>query len=506
MKNLALEVQDRPTMRTALRNAAAQPNLERIGPGLDKYSIDENVDFEANVNGLDAEFRYQQVEHLLDQAADLLDRGIKDRQLWHELYEQWFTSALAIRELLAVESVQELEEDAGAFKVQPKISAADASAAKDSDAFLQKAAAECDSILVNLLSEGNSNELIEVEAALAVFGLIDSTGRQGIGVPQLYYPTDIGDSLQTKTIRAVRRLARHRHSMDIYAALVSKLQLQASAAANAARLEALRFRSDYDAQDQGFRERRREIEREVTAAKWLATALPGGALNYGTRMTPVRERYVNDFTQAWARLKVAARGLALLFGYIEPLPTPDQGNRKFFDDCLLWVRRAISYIVQSARLDQQFVVTISTRQLSGANWQSGLTTGVWPFKIRRETLPIADRIKHARLRGASLFVTGDGAVDTWSGEVCVPRSSEIYHKDGAVKALDQSSVPPCLVGRISGRNANRAPELVGTAVWFNASPFGEWEIKLNPQSAEGSSLNTITDVHLELLLSARVLP
>ena len=43
-------------------------------------------------------YRYQDAECLLDQAADLLDRGIKDRAQWQDLYEKWLRNALEVRD------------------------------------------------------------------------------------------------------------------------------------------------------------------------------------------------------------------------------------------------------------------------------------------------------------------------------------------------------------------------------------------------------------------------
>src|SRR5262249_15986970 len=57
------------------------------------------------------------VEILLDQAADLLDRCLKDRAEWNTLFEKWFRNQLELYEFYKIDEIQDEELAAGAFRV-----------------------------------------------------------------------------------------------------------------------------------------------------------------------------------------------------------------------------------------------------------------------------------------------------------------------------------------------------------------------------------------------------
>jgi hypothetical protein len=60
-------------------------------------------------------FRPEDVESLLDQSADLLDRGLRDRAEWYTLSERAFRVALEIKEFQRLEEITTKEINSGRF-------------------------------------------------------------------------------------------------------------------------------------------------------------------------------------------------------------------------------------------------------------------------------------------------------------------------------------------------------------------------------------------------------
>ena len=84
------------------------------------------------------------------------------------------------------------------------------------------------------------------------------------------------------------------------------------------------------------------------------------------------------------------------------------------------------------------------------------------------------------------------------------------HADGNSLPADQTRIPRLRMGRLGTRNFIRTPEMGGTSIFYNISPFGNWTISL-PQITDpqpGSKLTDlvrINDVYLDLIVTVRML-
>jgi hypothetical protein len=496
-------------LRDALREAEAQ-----LDPALVKrgaiYSIDDRTPVRRPTGPI-TKYRIHQYEHLLDQSADLLDRGLRDRQLWNEVFEKWFTNAIALQDLTKQVAIERDEEEARGLEQLAIASQSELEAAAARIPFLVSAERHIDEITVNQLNPSSRNEIIQREGALAQFGTIDRSNRQDIVPVNPHFPGDVGsDVMQIRARRATEFLAAKRVEVDFLGAIGKREQVRSELAATRASIgegsSGLTAKAAYDKKDIEFRKRRRVVARETLAMKLLATVLKGGPLNFQEQMEPIRNRYNDDFQHALERLDAAAEGLKGLLGYVDPIPSLSADHPEaFIDDCVNWVRRAINFVVQSGQLDQTQTVSLSLAQVTG-NFSSGRSNGLWRFNLVREGIPLGRKLFHVRLRGISAFAIGSQGLATWSLAIQAPRTAECHHTDGSTKVVDQSAMGPVLVGRVTSRNSSREPEVAGAPSHQNLSPFGEWTVTAPKASLEGVEIGNLDDIHIDLHLAARVLP
>lgn len=487
--------------REALKQLRAEPDIANLGlgPQHTAHSLDQIVSLKWPKQLDEDQYKYQHVEYLLDQAADLLDRGFKDRSQWEELYEKWLRNVLEVYELLAIDDVQRREEQIGIFEVPSALASGEEAANAESTKRFKMANDKFSNIAEVQLKKDQREWLAERRTLLGIIGAFPHlTNELGPyqGVLRAQIQTLVDDA--AKGI-AVREIEIEHTSFEAQGCLAN-----ASMVAGEKRADGLKRKAEFEKENVILQKERRSVTRNVVAAKQLASSLDGGALNFAARMEPIQTRYENDFREALARIQVAAKGLKLLYGY--PEPTPDPSGARFFDECLIWVREAISFLVRVHRLDQSYVLAFSLKRLCDADWARDRDAGVLKFALRDEHFPKRWKQRLVRLRGFNAFVSGDAAKGTWPIVVTPPRSSFCLHADGTKADLDQRRASPCLAGRVSGRDAIEQADILGTIEFFHLSPFEDWEVQIPPKSIEGIESSKIEDIHLDLHLTARVLP
>jgi hypothetical protein len=501
-----------------LDEAARQFNLDSVKRG-ERYSIDDAivVDWPRDRT---VSYRYFQVEHLLDQAADLLDRGLRDRQAWDELFEKWFANAITLRELVDLSTVQKDEEAAYALRQGEFASQAELDAAKARIPILTEAVRHYDVLLQGQLAPAGRGEILVREGALAQFGTIDAAGRQDIRPVGPHFPGDDPNApMQVRARAATEFVSGRRLEIDYLALMAQNLALQAELAGARALVgspapdrdhpgSGLESKAEYEKKDSEFKRRRRDNERNALTLKLLASVLPGGPLNYQERMEPIQKRYQNDFQHAVDRLYAASEGLEKLYGYEDLLPKRSAEHPEMFiGECVSWVRRAINFKVQFDQLDEKFILTLSLKALTAQNWSTGRTSGLWSFNLNRDHIPHGRNVFHLRLREIAVYIVGEGGKGTWNIAVKLPGTAESNHIGGARKTVDQSSIPPVLAGAVTGRTAFHSAQPVGSHSHRNTSPLGDnWQVRVDASSLEGIDRSKIDDIQLDLYLSARVLP
>jgi hypothetical protein len=479
----------------AIKDLRAEKDIENLGlgPGFGAHSIDQLVPLAWPERPQEDHYKYQHVEFLLDQSADLLDRGIKDRSQWEDLYEKWFRNALEVKELLAIDQVQRQEEEAGIFEVQYSLSEGEHSAnAKHTE--MLKAACDILSRLCQNIGRGSGS------STHGPLGQSIIENRATLGAA---YATENKNQIEGIS----RLLAGAELDVETYTLMAQSNSLLASILSEQERAAGLEAKKKFESDNRTIQKERRNIARALAAVKQHASSIGNGALDYESRMKPIQQRYENDFREALARIQIAARGLVLLYGYKDPLPQASVDNGlHFFDDCLIWVRKSINHLVRFQRLDQSYILSFSLKTLCRDTWLVSRTSGVFRFSLTESDFPEGWNQLYLRLRGMSLCAVGDDAgKGTWEFVIRAPVSSYCFHKDHVRCDLDQKRAASCLAGRVTRRGNSPQPEVIGEIEFFNLSPFGNWEIVTGPKSLEGIGRETLDDVHFDLHLVARVL-
>jgi hypothetical protein len=455
---------------------------------------------------------FLQVEGLLQECANLLDRGMKTRSEWSNLSVRAFTTGLDLVQFAQLDDVHQEEIAAGFYTLNYQQSAfelqennADADAALTARAYLSY-------LLSNQYSQAEmlkQNAIAQLEAWISTLPAFvndlddDKTG----GLANFTF------SGVTKTKPESMKDAASDRSW--YSLTISQLLYQVEQAERQGQVQVASLRTrasaakrDWEFKDAGFRRERTEIARSIAQQKLRAAIAPGAPLNYAERMIPLQKRFTQDFREALDRAFVVAMGLNVVYGYSEPLPPSVQrignhpsGSSAVFDDCLIWVREAVNWLVRFGRLEQNYVLPISLRAvLENADWKKGLSNGIWDFEITEEFFP---NQCHVRLRGISAFVHGADLKGVWQVQAHSPKRSYFHHLDGSKRQVDQSFIPPCFLGRVATRDDIRAPDIAGVTALRNVSPIGRWRVSFGSRSSEGVPLSTIENVTLDLQLAVR---
>jgi hypothetical protein len=273
------------------------------------------------------------------------------------------------------------------------------------------------------------------------------------------------------------------------------------------RLAGLDARSNWDTVNAHFRALRTNVSRKYEDAKLAATVNQDGLLNYTKRMGPLRQRFENDVRQAIARAQAAKVGLKEIYGYEEAIPGADGDD--VLDTYLLWVRKAVNWVVTFTRMDQNYVRCISLRGLiSAEEWNSGVASNHFSFPIKAELFP--DQL-YVRLRGIGCYVENraDSPNTLWHVTLVPPRKGKWLHFTGSDGELSQEQIPPCRLGRVSTSTASQPADVTGAAVLHNVSPLGQWNLSIEPVRAAASlgerivGVAAIHDIFINLHLAVR---
>lgn len=479
-------------------------------------AIDANLSLSSERAGESVEtYSIFQVEALLDQAADLLDRGIKLRGEWDELRTKRFLVDADLVEFFQLDEIHRQEELAGYYLLESKLSAAALAAEDKTATVFANAARQLREFITANYTDATITRFVKIASVQAFSGAYPLFAKdvQVGGEWQYVFKDEEPGVKEAKCVREAR-YAREFKYHDLYTTKASlNAQLDTFDAASAAaklRVEkGLLPKKQFDELDIGFRMRRTGVKRNLAAQKLASTANPGGALNYCERLDPIEERFRRDFTYALRRLAKAAEGLKSLFGYTVPLPNSTLkllGGGKSdggFNDALLWVRDAINWMVGFSRLDAQSVHTVSLRAMSESEWQRGKERKSWSFELAKTFL---DRgrvsLRNLRLRGIDAFVSAADRSKTWQIAIEAPKDSVVWHSSGSENPVVQN-VPPLWAGRVSVRDFPRNPDTAGADLFHNLSPIGRWGIQVVAGSGRGDDISALEDVQLDLHLVSR---
>jgi hypothetical protein len=311
------------------------------------------------------EFREQDVEVLLDQAADFLDRGIRDRALWLDLNERMFKVTLDYE-------LEELE-----LKSFPK--------------------------------------------RLATLGTVITTYNDIVS-KQLNNGEIATEGERAR--KAANPLAQH-HYEDAgnyacddkkYLLYLQKSGFEAMRSSSQASQEELSARSDLTTKSHTLKtEARSSPTGALNYSLWTEPLQKRWSNDF--------EESLNRIYTAYEGLKKYF-GYAL-----KPPPGKEVEEHLLYDYCVIWVRQAISYMIAVKRRDQQISKTISLRRLlnkSPKAWQALIGGGKLDYRLADQDL-FGNAYSLLRLRSIAFSIieeksTPHDPVDLWSIEATFTRN------------------------------------------------------------------------------------
>ncbi|QOJ21923.1 MAG: hypothetical protein HRU77_15270 [Gammaproteobacteria bacterium] len=451
----------------------------------------------------DTDFSWQHVEPLLDQAADLLDRALRERSNWDDLAQKWFATMLEIHEYAELDKIHVEEEEAGIYEVPLQESTADYRSNYVTHLFNSLSSNVIEGIIdVNFGSKELTEVLNANRKGAWLAGLVPYTWKdQHFNGYSVHTYGKVTATVAQHAADAAETQSDHEFSTQGSFASSQLFSFNASMYSAAERMNGANAKKEWDQRNSVFLRRRTLVARKIQDIKARAATDPDGILNAGKRLEQIKARFQLDFRDALARLLVIQRGLSDIYGYDIPLPQQSE-DLDYYDRCLLWTRQTMQWLIRFSRQEQCFVLPISIRGLIGDDaWLDGRSRGVWNVDVTKNFFL---NMAHVRVRGLSAFVNINRRFDTlWRISVKPPMQATIQHMSGKIVTVDQSKVPPSQLARVGRRDAIREPDVVGVASLHNVSPIGIWTIRALGGMPLESDVQPLEDLSLDLLLSFR---
>ena len=460
--------------------------------------------FKFNRAELDEEFLPTHIEPLIDQASDLLDRCLKDRANWDDLSVKMFNLALELNEYKELDKIHQEEERNGLYDVSWKQSVADYNAERTNSWNLQRNSGYLDWVINNHFSQEKINKIY---GAIQLSSILQ-------GMPPYYWKGQDFDSYGDFTWNGTKKqIFEHQQAAAIdygdhslfsqkYGLSSQKNSIDNLSDISNRRLEGLKARADWDRLNANFQRRRTVVAREIQDIKTKAAVSDNGVLNYVKRLVPLKQRFDKDFRNALARMKAAQQGLKTIYGYDFPLPS-DETSVDFYDNCLIWTRSAVEWILKFTRKELNTIYPISLRETLGSDTYKNMReSGLWQFEINENHLP---EMCNLRLRGISMCVKVDSVLKErfWQFQTRVPTSAKIRHYlTKKVVSIDQSFIEPVVLGRVTERDILKIPDVVGMTSLYNGSPLGMWQTRVLGALPDKSH-EKIQDIQIDLHLAYR---
>jgi hypothetical protein len=467
-------------------------------------------------------FRMQNVEVLINQAADLLERGLATRTDWNQLNAAAFNIKLELDQYFKLDEIHQEETAAGYYDHTPRETQLQAAADALAEMTIAGQSQALQKLDTDFYNDAIKNTISVYSMLLAYLShMPDSQAAQKTFSPVSYLSPTSG--VPETTDRLASDAAGWSSTTNVNLqqswlwAQLSAIMGNRSVAQQRAKGSSVR--SAWEAKNAGFRLRRTEVGRGLAEAKLNAYTQAGGALNYLEQMARLESSFNRDFRDALGRVRKAQEGISKLYGFSQALPTSvtdllggKTANASAYDDCLTWIRDAISYLTRFAQTDQRYSFSVSVKSRLG---EDAFKTGkevrdwaTWTVKIDKALFP--DQY-YVRLRGISLYtVLSDRSAGVWTSNILPPLTSYCEQFGGAAGSapvrieLDQKNARPAMAGRVSVREDVRTPDVIGAATFYNLSPFGDWRIKMYNTSSQGVNVRKVDDIVLELHLAMRM--
>jgi hypothetical protein len=451
----------------------------------------------------DTHFSPFHIEPLVDQAADLFDRAVRDRATWDDLSAKALTLLLELKEYADVDEIHRREEQAGIYDVEAIESEARRQGEMLNGLYQNSHSERIGDTLTSFYSGQPANDTLNAGVKLAwLSGLVPYTWRDQVFVG--YSQHTYGGVTKTVADHAYDGAGvqwNYYLNTRIADLFLQQAVFNAARAISDEQLAGITARHKWEAANSAFRRERTVVARRYQDIKTKAATEPDGLLNYAKRLPALKERFEHDVRHGFARLTAVAKGMRDVYGYDQPLP--DAADPEFFDQCLLWSRETIQWLIRFSRQDQSVVWTMSVRDIVGdQRWRDGLNAAEWHFDVPASTFP---EMRHLRLRGVSAAIEGIDEDDgTCQVIVRLPQSAVIQHMNGEAVPVDQSIVPPTRISRVTVRTAHRQPDVMGVVALHNASPIGAgWHVRIADAVPKRLKLKKFEDLQLDVHLTYR---
>lgn len=516
------------TPTTSLAEALNQ-NFQSIAFGIDLESAAPTADAESEsanflefVNSPDFsfasadDFQPLQVEHMLEQAAVLLERCLVERAEWNELREKAFELVLEITEFIEIDEIHQQEIAAGFYTVASEQSRAEAQANSRVTEGLAGAGEELARLREGPLSGGEIERQTNNVGAAADVNTLELFDDHP-GVAPFGYNRHGFTSRNKSELAGIfaGRIAGHGLEIQRQQLLVQEHGNEGQQSASEARQTGLNAKRDWDERNIDFSRRRTEVARRLADLKSKAATNTGGPLNFMERMGFLEKRFERDFHEAFTRIQAASAGLRTVYDYNVRVPgIPDDNFLKdgFVDDCILWVQNANSFISRFTQLEQSYVQPVSLRRLlnNDSEWTRIMGT---PAPSLEVSLPLIEddgatqnlfpSQRHVRLRGVSGFVEVTDPAGVWQLSIVFPEEARSFYLSNRNEPISQRGLPTCRLGRVSTRESVREPDITGMVSLHNVSPFGTWRVFLSGSSTAGVASSAVQDIIVDLHVAVR---
>jgi hypothetical protein len=461
-------------------------------------------DFQFAPDAMDSLFSPFHVEPLIDQAADLLDRCIRDRDRWDDTAEKMVRLQLELKEYSELDDIHIEEEQAGIYDLPFRQSISEYQAGSEQVSQLNNALYLMDFVQSNLFSQVNTNKVNAAYQLSAWLQGLVPYSWQGQSFQGFASATWSGDTKEVHIHHkeAAFTIASFNLLTQTVLADAQRSTLRGAREAGVARNRGLSARADWDKQNVDFQKRRTMVARRMEDIKAQLATDSDGILNYEKRLRPLQDRFRRDFRDAYARMIAVNRGLKLLFNIEGNLPPP-VNDARMYDDCLMWCRNTIQHLVSRGRNDISSIHQLSIRDIVGkSSFREMSKKKKWQFTLGPEHFK---NMSCVRLRGISMNVLDDFA-GSWNFWIQCPRNASITFNGKDLVPLDQTEAKPSLVSRVVDiENDRRGPDLFATTNWYNYSPLGLWTIDLESVMAF-RNIEKLQDMYVNLSIAFNYSP
>lgn len=438
-----------------------------------------NYGFSFYQDDMDDQFIESHVEPLIDQAADLLDRCLKDRSTYDDLCSKLLYVLVEVEEFRKLDQIHLDEQKAGIYETPYNVSLAQYEAERHYQASLK---AVQQSLSTTFETTLDNNTVNEVRNAMLCNAWLSGLPSFYQGTGQFTYLTPSFNNVKKQVdkhyLDNAKLITKYNLALQRTDYELNKLSNEANLSLSEKRLFGLKKQADWEREKVRFQQRRTVVARDLQDFKAKAALDADGALNYAKRIIPLKQRFARDFRDALARIQVVEKGLKKLYGYDFPYPK-DETAIDYYDQCLMWTRHVIQWVLKFSRNEQNTVIPISLKQIiAPAQFNEMIKSGEIKFDLIENHFPGMCNI---RLRGLSLHSKEhrDSENRLWKIIITPPKESRILHfLTGKSAELSQAFVEPCFFGRVFERHLNKAPDIIGITSLYNVSPLGKWKINV----------------------------